>query len=194
VSLLPCCRTDSHATAGAIKGLPWAIVGNDLKQLKCRVANAENTSRETRQAQPEAQLAFARLGVRMKADDDVALNILGGPLQVCGLDPKTGYFRDGHCRTRADDSGLHVVCAQVDDPFLAYSHGRGNDLITPQPAYGFPGLKAGDRWCLCATRWLEALDAGVAPKVFAQATHARALDVIELDQLLLHALDLPQNG
>jgi len=130
----------------------------------------------------------------MKVDETTPLNVLGGPLQICGLDPETGYFRDGHCRTRADDSGLHVVCAQVDDPFLHYSRERGNDLITPQPAYGFPGLKAGDRWCLCATRWLEALQADVAPQVFVQSTHARALEVIELDKLLLYALDLPQNA
>ena len=130
----------------------------------------------------------------MKVDETMPLNVLGGPLQICGLDPKTGYFRDGQCKTRADDSGLHVVCAQVNDPFLQYSRERGNDLITPQPAYGFPGLKTGDRWCLCATRWLEALHADVAPQVFVQATHARALEVIELDKLLLHALDLPQNA
>lgn len=130
----------------------------------------------------------------MSAGPTAARNVLGGDLQLCGLDPKTGYLRDGHCRTRGDDSGLHVICAQVDDAFLAYSRERGNDLITPQPLYDFPGLRAGDRWCLCATRWREALLAGVAPRVYLQATHERALEVVELDQLLPFALDLPRNA
>jgi hypothetical protein len=121
-------------------------------------------------------------------------NVLGGELQACGFEPRTGYLRDGHCRTRKDDRGLHLVCAQVDDAFLQYSRERGNDLITPQPQYDFPGLRAGDRWCLCAARWREALLAGVAPPVFLQATHERALELVELDQLLRYALDLPRNG
>jgi len=130
----------------------------------------------------------------MSADPVAARNVLGGELQLCGLDPRTGYLRDGHCRTRKDDSGLHVVCAQVDDAFLHYSRERGNDLITAQPLYDFPGLKAGDRWCLCATRWREAMIAGVAPRVFLQASHERVLEVVELDQLLPYALDLPRNA
>jgi uncharacterized protein (DUF2237 family) len=126
--------------------------------------------------------------------DEGASNALGGPLQVCSLSPRTGYLRDGHCRTRADDLGSHVVCARVTDGFLAFSRERGNDLITPVPAYDFPGLKEGDRWCLCALRWREALDAGVAPPVFLQATHQRVLEIIDLDLLLPYALDLPQHG
>ena len=118
-------------------------------------------------------------------------NALGDEMQPCGLTPKTGYLRDGHCRTRPDDLGLHVVCAQVTDEFLQYSRERGNDLITPVPAYDFPGLKQGDRWCLCAQRWLEAHEAGVAPPVFLQSTHQRALEVVDLDVLLPYALDLP---
>lgn len=121
-------------------------------------------------------------------------NVLGGELALCGLHPKTGYLRDGHCRTRADDAGLHLVCAQVDDMFLAFSRDKGNDLITPAPGYGFPGLKAGDRWCLCALRWREALEADLAPRLFLQATHERVLEVVTLDQLLPHALDLPRNA
>jgi uncharacterized protein (DUF2237 family) len=124
----------------------------------------------------------------------VARNALGGDLQICGLDPKTGYFRDGSCRTQADDRGRHVVCAEVTDEFLAFSRSQGNDLVTPQPAYGFPGLRAGDRWCLCALRWREAHDAGVAPPIFLQASHERLLEVIDLDVLLPYALDLPSNG
>ena len=123
-----------------------------------------------------------------------ARNALGGDLVVCGTDPKTGYFRDGHCRTRTDDLGRHVVCAQVTDAFLAFSREQGNDLVTPQPDYDFPGLKAGDRWCLCALRWKEAHDAGVAPPVFLQASHERLLQLVDLDVLLPYALDLPQNG
>jgi uncharacterized protein (DUF2237 family) len=125
---------------------------------------------------------------------DLARNALGGELQVCGLDPKTGYFRDGRCRTREDDRGRHVVCAQVTEEFLAYSRAQGNDLVTPQSAFDFPGLKAGDRWCLCALRWREAHDAGVAPPVMLQATHERVLDLVELDILLPYAVDLPQHA
>ncbi len=125
---------------------------------------------------------------------DLARNALGGELQICGLDPKTGYFRDGHCRTRKDDLGRHVVCAQLTDEFLAYSREQGNDLITPQPAFDFPGLKAGDRWCLCALRWREAHEAGVAPPVLLQATHERVLDLVDLDILLPYAVDLPQHA
>ena len=125
---------------------------------------------------------------------DLARNALGGELQVCGLDPKTGYFRDGRCRTREDDRGRHVVCAQVTEEFLAYSRAQGNDLVTPQPAFDFPGLKPGDRWCLCALRWREAHDAGVAPPVMLQATHERVLDLVELDILLPYAVDLPQHA
>lgn len=126
--------------------------------------------------------------------EDTAFNVLGGPLAVCGQQPRTGYFRDGHCRTRADDAGLHVVCARVTDAFLQFSLARGNDLVTPVPAYEFPGLRDGDRWCLCARRWLEAHEAGVAPPVYLAATHARTLDVLDLDTLLPYALDLPRHG
>jgi uncharacterized protein (DUF2237 family) len=125
---------------------------------------------------------------------EVARNVLGGELALCSLQPRTGYLRDGHCRTRPDDAGLHIVCAQVDDGFLTFSRDKGNDLMTPVPAYGFPGLKSGDRWCLCALRWREALDAGVAPRLFLQSTHERVLEVVEFDQLLPFALDLPKNG
>jgi uncharacterized protein len=115
-------------------------------------------------------------------------NVLGGPLQHCGMDPVTGFFRDGHCATCAEDFGSHTVCAQMTDAFLSFSKSRGNDLSTPNPRYQFPGLKPGDRWCVCAGRWREAADAGVAPPVILEATHERALEVIALADLEYHAL------
>ena len=115
-------------------------------------------------------------------------NVLGGPLRACSYDPVTGYFRDGCCRTREDDAGLHVVCVRVTADFLAFSMHQGNDLSTPRPEWRFPGLQPGDRWCLCAERWLEAWRAGVAPPVALDATHEAALQVIPLEVLQAHAL------
>lgn len=117
-----------------------------------------------------------------------ARNVLGGPLEVCGVSPLTGFARDGRCHTGPQDLGSHTVCAQMTEAFLAYSQDRGNDLVTPVPAYGFPGLKAGDRWCVCAARWLEAAEEGVAPPVVLEATHERALRRIALADLEYHAL------
>lgn len=117
-------------------------------------------------------------------------NVIGGELQPCGLQPVTGFFRDGCCRTGPGDAGMHVVCAVVTDEFLRFSFARGNDLVTPMPYYGFPGLRPGDRWCLCASRWKEALDAGVAPPVVLAATHFSALAFVSLDDLRRHAADL----
>ncbi len=117
------------------------------------------------------------------------LNVLGGPLATCSERPLTGYFRTGCCETAPDDFGSHTVCAVMTDEFLRFSRSRGNDLTTPMPAYAFPGLQPGDRWCLCVTRWKEALDAGVAPKVILAATHRMALAVVSLEALREHALD-----
>lgn len=117
-----------------------------------------------------------------------SLNVLGSELQACSFDPLTGFFRDGCCSTDEHDAGRHVVCARVTAEFLQFSLERGNDLITPRPEFRFAGLKPGDRWCLCALRWKEALDAGVAPPVHLEATHARALAFVELAQLQAHAL------
>ncbi len=117
------------------------------------------------------------------------LNVLGTPLATCSVQPLTGYFRTGCCETAADDFGSHTVCAGVTAEFLAFSKARGNDLSTPMPAYGFDGLKPGDRWCLCVTRWKEALDAGMAPRVVLAATHQAALSVVTLEQLTVHAID-----
>jgi uncharacterized protein (DUF2237 family) len=116
-------------------------------------------------------------------------NVLGGTLEVCCTSPMTGYYRDGVCSTGAGDVGIHVVCAQVTQEFLDFSKSRGNDLITPMPMFNFPGLKPGDRWCLCASRWKEAFDAGVAPPVVLASTHAAALEYASLDELKHHALN-----
>ena len=110
-------------------------------------------------------------------------NVLGTDLKTAGTDPITGYYRDGFCSAGVEDRGVHVVAAVVTDEFLKYSKAQGNDLITPFPAYGFKGLKAGDKWCLCASRWKEAYDAGVAPPVILEATHEKALEFATLEQL-----------
>ena len=123
-----------------------------------------------------------------------ALNVLDQPLQLCSESPLTGFFRNGYCQTESDDRGQHTVCAVVDNAFLQYTLDQGNDLLTPRPALGFPGLKPGDHWCLCATRWKEAHQEGRAPKVVLAATHKKALDVIDLDTLLRYAVDIPKNA
>jgi hypothetical protein len=120
---------------------------------------------------------------------DKARNVLGGELATCSTAPLTGFYRNGCCDTGPQDAGSHVVCAQVTAEFLAFSRSRGNDLITPRPEYNFPGLKPGDRWCLCATRWREALEAGVAPPVVLAASHSAALRFVSLDDLKRYALD-----
>jgi uncharacterized protein (DUF2237 family) len=114
-------------------------------------------------------------------------NVLGGPLLPCSTEPLTGFFRDGCCRTGPEDHGLHTVCVVVTEAFLAFSASCGNDLSTPMPAYGFPGLVEGDRWCLCAARWREALEAGCAPQVVLEATHVSTLEYATLEQLRAHA-------
>jgi hypothetical protein len=119
-----------------------------------------------------------------------ARNVLGGPLASCCTAPMTGFYRDGNCHTGPQDAGTHVVCARVTQAFLEFSVARGNDLVTPVPQFRFPGLNPGDKWCLCALRWKEALDAGVAPPVVLAATHEKALDFVTLDDLKRHALDL----
>lgn len=121
----------------------------------------------------------------------VAKNVIGGQLAPCGLDPVTGFYRDGCCNTGPEDLGAHVVCAVVNEEFLAFSRDQGNDLSTPQPDLGFNGLQPGDRWCLCASRWQEALDSGVAPAVVLEATHVRTLEWVGLDDLKRHAVDAP---
>jgi uncharacterized protein len=117
-------------------------------------------------------------------------NVFGEPIEVCSLKPTTGFFRTGCCETGPEDVGVHTVCVEVTAAFLAFSKSRGNDLSTPRPEFGFPGLQPGDRWCLCAERWQEALEAGVAPRVVLAATHEATLNIAELADLKRHALDL----
>jgi uncharacterized protein (DUF2237 family) len=126
----------------------------------------------------------------MPSDRDPSLNVFGEALIPCSTDPMTGFFRDGCCNTSEQDVGSHTVCVVLTEDFLEFSKSKGNDLSTPMPAYGFPGLKGGERWCLCARRWLEAYRAGKAPKVILRATHQRALEVIEMDILREFAFDL----
>ncbi|MFO0557672.1 MAG: DUF2237 domain-containing protein [Polyangiales bacterium] len=122
--------------------------------------------------------------------DNKARNVLGGPLETCSMAPKTGWFRDGCCNTDDRDTGAHVVCVRVTAEFLAFSKRVGNDLSTPAPQYGFAGLKPGDRWCLCAARWVEALDAGCAPLVYLSATHEAMLEYAPLETLQKHAISM----
>lgn len=117
----------------------------------------------------------------------MAKNVLGTDLVPCSMDPLTGFYRDGCCHTGSDDLGLHLVCVRVTEDFLRFSQEVGNDLSTPRPEYSFPGLKPGDRWCLCASRWKQALEAGVAPRVCLESTHILALEHLDLADLRRHA-------
>ena len=117
-----------------------------------------------------------------------ARNVLGGPLAPCSREPMTGFFRDGCCNTGPSDLGAHTVCAEMTADFLMFSRAVGNDLSTPRPEFGFPGLSPGDRWCLCADRWKEALEAGVAPPVVLESTHMRTLEFVSLEDLQTHAV------
>jgi len=121
---------------------------------------------------------------------DEQRNVFGEPIKVCSLNPTTGFYRTGCCETGPEDVGVHTVCVEVTREFLDFSKLRGNDLSTPRPELGFPGLKPGDRWCLCAVRWQEALEAGAAPRVALAATHEATLSIVRLDDLKRHALDL----
>lgn len=116
-------------------------------------------------------------------------NVLGGILKTCSTEPLTGFFRDGCCKTGLQDVGTHTVCTRVSDEFLKFSYVMGNDLITPHPEFQFPGLKAGDQWCLCASRWREALEAGVAPPVDLEATHEKTLEFVSLEDLKKYAIE-----
>ncbi|NJN74159.1 MAG: DUF2237 domain-containing protein [Limnothrix sp. RL_2_0] len=120
-----------------------------------------------------------------------ANNVLGTPLQTCSTDPMTGFFRDGCCQTGPNDFGRHTVCAQMTPAFLEFTKNQGNDLSTPMPQYNFPGLKPGDRWCLCASRWQEAFEIGVAPSVFLEATHEKTLAIVKLEDLKQHQAIAP---
>jgi uncharacterized protein (DUF2237 family) len=136
--------------------------------------------------------ALAFQPVRMVAPNgntDRPRNVLGGPLAPCCFQPRTGFYRDGYCATGPEDIGSHTVCARVTAEFLAFTASRGNDLSTPALQFGFPGLRPGDKWCLCASRWKEAYDAGVAPPVILEACHENALRVVSLALLREHSMD-----
>lgn len=119
-----------------------------------------------------------------------SVNVFGEPLETCSEEPMTGFYRDGCCNTSDTDLGSHTVCVLLTDDFLQFSKQQGNDLITPQPQYDFPGLQAGQRWCLCASRWLQAYVAGCAPRVYLKRTHLRALEIVPMEQLREFAADL----
>ena len=119
-----------------------------------------------------------------------AKNVLGTELELCSADPLTGFMRDGCCNSGSGDVGLHLVCAEMNEEFLAFSVKRGNDLVTPIPEFGFPGLKPGDRWCLCVERWKEAFEAGMAPRVVLAATHISSLEFVDLDDLKSLSVDV----
>jgi len=121
-------------------------------------------------------------------------NVLGGPLEPCGADPLTGFYRDGDCRCGPEDQGLHAVCAVMTPEFLDHQRGVGNDLVTPRPEWGFPGLVPGDRWCVVAVRWLQACQAGCAAPVVLASTNERALDVLPLELLANHSVDVPADA
>lgn len=117
-------------------------------------------------------------------------NVLGKPLRVCCMQPTTGFFRNGCCDTNETDFGVHTVCAVLTEEFLSFSKAAGNDLSTPRPEFGFEGLKAGDKWCLCAARWVEAYEANMAPNIILSATHERTLDFVDLETLKAFAVDM----
>jgi len=126
----------------------------------------------------------------LQQEPDEQRNVFGEPIEMCSNRPMTGFYRTGCCHTGEDDVGLHTVCVEMTEEFLAFSKMRGNDLSTPLPEFGFPGLKLGDRWCLCAERWCEALQAGMAPRVILRATHEATLEVAKLEDLKRYAIDL----
>ena len=121
---------------------------------------------------------------------DASVNVLGEPLSMCGDNPITGFFRDGNCNTCTEDVGSHTVCIEATQEFLEYSRFKGNDLSTPMPEHGFEGLRAGDSWCLCAARWLEAYNSDMAPRVHITRTHLNAVDIVPLELLKKYAVDL----
>ena len=126
----------------------------------------------------------------MSQEDKKQLNVWGSELSPCSINPLTGFYRDGQCATGEQDHGRHVVCIEASAEFLAYSASKGNDLSTPMPEFGFPGLKPGDRWCLCGLRWKEALEADMAPRLVLGATHMRMTEIVPIETLKKYAVDL----
>jgi uncharacterized protein (DUF2237 family) len=168
--------------------LPFLSTGCGSAWLERHVRDVEAVgSNPTSPIDSRGELALNRMAMDGTDQDRFGRNVLGTELECCCADPATGYFRDGYCRTDATDSGHHFVCAEMTAEFLEFSVSRGNDLITARPEYGFPGLKPGDRWCLCVERWTEAMEAGHAPPVFLEATYAGALEYVSLSELRAYA-------
>lgn len=146
-------------------------------------------------ARPQCKIARAAMsrrgvgGYPLEVSPEPDVNVVGGALLPCSVEPRTGFYRNGGCSTGPEDLGSHTVCAVMTEEFLAFSRAAGNDLSTPRPEWGFPGLQPGDRWCVCASRWLEAFEAGVAAPVALGATHVRTLDVVPIEALTAHALE-----
>jgi len=126
----------------------------------------------------------------LQEEQEEQRNVFGESIETCSIRPMTGFYRTGCCHTGEDDAGMHTICIQATAEFLAFSKTRGNDLSTPLPEFGFPGLQPGDRWCLCAMRWKEAMDAGMAPRVVLRATHENTLEVVSIEDLKRYAIDL----
>jgi uncharacterized protein len=166
----------------------WLLEWGVTATIRATFGRSARTSPVSSTAPPEppCMIAFDRPGgpARGKKPDR---NVLGQPLTPCSTEPLTGFFRDGCCRTGPDDTGVHTVCAVMTQDFLKFTVAAGNDLVTPRPEWGFPGLVEGDRWCLCASRWLEAAREGRAPPVVLEATHEKSLDVVPFELLKKHA-------
>uniref|UniRef100_A0A061R6C9 DUF2237 domain-containing protein n=1 Tax=Tetraselmis sp. GSL018 TaxID=582737 RepID=A0A061R6C9_9CHLO len=164
---------------------------NLLKQASHRIVPLLNSARRSYQRPATKAFSTQAMG-GTSSSRPPAKNVLGSELQCCCTSPVTGFFRDGYCHTGPSDFGRHVVCAEVTEEFLQFTASRGNDLSTPSPNFSFPGLKPGDRWCLCASRWKEALQFGCAPKVVLRSTHVKALETVTLEELLAYAIDPPE--
>ncbi len=162
--------------------------GEEAAEAAAKEAKERADAEDRSEDEAASKLAASRSAMAAARGD---INVLGGALELCGTDPITGFTREGCCTTGPQDIGSHTVCSVLTEAFLSFSRSRGNDLVTPRPEYRFPGLKPGDRWCLCASRWQEALESGMAPKVVLAATHRKALDACSLDDLIAHAVDPP---
>lgn len=188
---LSACAPAERGADRTLDPAPDPVVATGAESAGAESAGSTSRARASTSAKPNACLGLGDPVCTAEGSDQAATNIDGGELAVCSRDPLTGFFRDGRCNTGATDRGVHVVCAQVTDEFLAFTAARGNDLSTPAPDYGFPGLEPGDRWCLCAARWREAYEAGVVTPVDRAATHRVALRLI--DDGPLQAAALPRS-
>ena len=182
-------RRQGTTTCSTPAAIEWCFpIGTDCQQPGCLPGSTAQATLHIHRVQ-STKVGMIAIPKPLAGRNEEAKNVLGGKLAVCSESPKTGFFRDGCCNTSPEDTGSHTVCCVMTAEFLAFSKSAGNDLSTPMPQFGFPGLKPGDRWCLCAPRWQEALDAGFAPQVVLEATHEEALAFVDLDDLKAHAVD-----